>query len=60
EHRSRRPEVDLRGVRLHLRPRGRRPGRRHPTRDGVRRHPRLLDLSRVRRAQAGLRRLRGL
>ena len=53
-------QLDLRVLRIHLRPGRGRPRRRHPARDGVRGHPRHLVLSRVRRAQARLRALRGL
>ena len=46
--------MDLRIMRLHLRPRGGRPRRRDPCRDGVRGHPGGLVLPGLRRPQGGL------
>ena len=53
-------EVHVRILRVHLRPRNRRPGRRDPRRHRVRGHPRHVVLSRVRGPQARLRTLRRL
>ncbi|CAA9486622.1 MAG: Rubredoxin, partial [uncultured Solirubrobacteraceae bacterium] len=53
-------EVDLRGLRLHLRPRGGRSRWRHPARNRLRLDSRRLVLPRLRRPQGRLHALRGL
>ena len=54
------PAVDLRILRLHLRPRRGRPRRRHPAGHRLRGHPDGLVLPGLRRPQGGLLALRGL